>query len=377
MSQEIKKNTLQPILDELNAEDAKKVAKTQAGLPKIMGRISALVWKGHLKMIDAYRMEDEIFRTAMYMREISNGKSPEDAAASALEQFLDYDIRAPWVNAARATFLPFIAYTYRAVPVIAKSIAARPWKLAKYATISYAMNMLAYLVMDDDDEDEQRATLRENERGRTWVGVHRMLRSPMNDRWGNPMFLDIRRWIPAGDVFDTHQGSSAIPYVPAPLMPGGPIAIGAELFLNRASFTGEPIYDELTDTKGEQAAAVAGFLYKSFIPNAPWAPGSWYWDKIKGAATGELDAMMREYNVPLAIASSIGIKLRPHDVDLNRRYLMMQLDQVDQALGAELSALSRDLSRNRIDREFFDERLAEINRKRLRIVEQRAELAPR
>jgi hypothetical protein len=375
MSQEIKKKTLQPILDEINAVSRLK-ENPKTGLLKVMGIFSRAIWKGNLKLIDVYRMEDEAFRTAMYMREISKGMTPEDAAAKALTQFLDYDIRAPWVTAARATFLPFIAYTYRAVPVIVKSMAERPWKLAKYATIGYLANMLAYMVMDDDEEDEQRASMREQERGLTWVGVHRMMRMPTNDQWGNPVFIDIRRWIPAGDVFDTHQGSSAIPYLPAPLSPGGPLAIAAELFLNKASFTGDPIYNELTDTKLEQTAAVADFLYKSFIPNAPWVPGSWYWDKIGGAVTGNLDPMMREYSIPLAISSSLGIKIKPHDVALQRTYLMYEFDSVERALNAELNALSRDYTRRRIERDFYEREIRKIQEKLIRVSEQRQELFP-
>ena len=34
----------------------------------------------------------------------------------------------------------------------------------------------------------------------------RMLRMPYRDEHGNPVFIDIRRWIPAGDVFDVGQG---------------------------------------------------------------------------------------------------------------------------------------------------------------------------
>ncbi len=60
----------------------------------------------------------------------------------ARDQFLNYDIRAPWVNAARASMLPFISYTYRVVPLVAKAMAERPWKMAKYITVAYAINAL-------------------------------------------------------------------------------------------------------------------------------------------------------------------------------------------------------------------------------------------
>jgi hypothetical protein len=202
-----------------------------------------------------------------------------------------------------------------------------------------------------------------------------MIRLPATDSWGNPIFLDIRRSVPAGDVFDLHQGSSALP-IPAPLQFGGPLMIASELMLNRAAFTGQDIVNDLTDTPGEKMAGWADFLWKSFMPSAPWVPNSWYYAKIKGAVTGELDPMMREYSVPLAISSSLGLKLKPHDVDLNRRYRMMQLDSVDRALNVQLQALARDLSRHRIDQEYFDKRAGKIREKLVRVGEERRKLFP-
>ncbi len=237
--------------------------------------------------------------------------------------------------------------------------------------------MMGYMLAGDpDDEEEERATLRPAERGRTWIGVPRMIRTPTRDRWGNPIFIDVRRWIPAGDVFDMHQGSSALP-IPAPFQFGGPLMIGAELMLNRAAFTGEDIVNDLTDSQGDKAAKWGDFLWKSWAPSAPWIPGSWYYAKIKGAATGELDPLMREYSVPLAISSSIGLKLKPHDVGLNRRYQMMRLDAVERALSEQLQALSRDLSRQRIGQDFYDEQVEIIREKQRRAGEERRKLLPR
>ena len=144
------------------------------------------------------------------MNRLQHGDTKEDAAKLARDQFLNYDIRAPWVNAARQSFLPFIAYTYRAVPVIAKSLAERPWKIAKYATLAYVINALSY-VIDDGDEEEERRSLDERVQGRTWIGVPRMIRMPYSDENNNPVFLDIRRWVPAGDVFDMNQNQMPLP----------------------------------------------------------------------------------------------------------------------------------------------------------------------
>ena len=113
------------------------------------------------------------------------------------------------------------------------------------------------------------------------------------------------------------------------LQPGGPMMLGAEFALNRKAFDGKPIYNELTDTPADRAEAMADWIWKSWMPSAAWIPGSWYWTKLEKAGviprmgeeglefTKSRDMMNRAYSAPQAIASSFGIKIQPHDVDLN------------------------------------------------------------
>jgi hypothetical protein len=88
---------------------------------------------------------------------------------------------------------------------------------------------------------------------------------PGADKHGNPMFLDIRRWIPTGDIFDTNQSQGAI-QVPAPLQFGGPLMLGAELALNKQAFTGKPIVNDKTDDIWDRAAKIADWAWKSWMP---------------------------------------------------------------------------------------------------------------
>jgi hypothetical protein len=299
-------------------------------------------------MVRMYQREDEIFRLATYIRRTKLGDTPANAAKVAREQFIDYDIRAPWINMARGTVLPFISYTYRAVPLIAKSIANRPWKLAKYATVAYALNAIAYALLDTD-EDEERAAMRDQEQGRTWIGVHRMMRIPWNDEHGNPMFLDIRRWIPAGDVFDMNQGQVALP---APIQFGGPLMLAAELMLNKTAFTGEEIVGE-HDSMGEKAGKYVDWLWKSWLPSAPWIYNSWYWDKIERSVSGGRDTLGRDYSLPQALASSAGIKVKPVDVEYGKARHAMNLRKTVQELRFQLKTAARDRSRDLISEDQF------------------------
>lgn len=362
VSVEIRKNTLEPLLKEIQREamGGRDTIEARIGL---IGKLADRLWSGaryvDRNMVSLYQLEDEVFRMATYLRKRSLGLEPDEAALQARDQFLNYDIRAPWVNLARRTVLPFISYTYRAVPVVARSVMLRPWKLAKYATVAYALNALGYM-MFSGDEDEERRSLREEEQGSTWLGAPRMIRLPWGDDYGNPVFLDVRRWVPAGDVFDMNQGSSAIP-VPAPLQFGGPLQLAFELALNKQAFTGDEIVNERTDDIWDRTAKIGDWAWKSWMPSAAWIPGSWYWNRIGNAMTGARDWQGRPYDVPSALASSVGIKAKPQDVEEAMFWKGREFEKVEQDLRAELRRAGRDFERGMISADT-------LNRRRDRIV---------
>lgn len=372
--QELNRKILQPILDELVAQNLRDndPKSSLAALSKLGYGIARQLKRFDNALVSAYEIEDEVFRMATFLRRRAMGDNAQEAAAAAREQFLDYDIRAPWVNAARRTVLPFISYTYRAVPVVAQSILHRPWKLAKYYTIAYMANMLAYSLAPGD-EDEERRTMQESQQGYTWLGVPRMARMPWRDEHGNPVFLDVRRWVPAGDVFDTNVGNTAVP-VPSPLQWGGPLMLGAELALNKVAFTGKPITDPQTDTGGDMAGKVASWAWKSWMPSAAYIPGSWYWDKTWKAVEGGRDIMGRPYSVSQALASSVGVKVQPHDVQMGYAFRSFDLKDGERTLRYQARRLAGDKQRGLISSEVFKREMQHIEEKMRRIEQKAREL---
>lgn len=361
VAQEIRKNTLQPLLEEIQREmqGGRDTMEAKFGM---LGKLADAIWSRakniDRKMTSLYQLEDEVFRMATYMRKRALGFEPSDAALQARDQFLNYDIRAPWVNAARRSVLPFISYTYRAIPTVSESIMLRPWKAAKLVTLGYAANALAYMLAGGD-EDEERRSLRDTETGYTWIGAPRMIRMPWSDDYGNPVFLDIRRWIPAGDVFDMNQGHGAFS-IPAPLQFGGPMMLGAELALNKQAFTGKEITNDRTDDWWDKTSKVGDWAWKSWMPSAAWIPGSWYWEKIGNAATGARDRQGRPYSVPTAVASSVGIKLKPQDVQESFFWKGVEFDQVERELRSELGRLYRDHERGLLSKSALERRKAKV-----------------
>lgn len=376
MSQELREKVLKPLLDELRDQQAGGVNPVMAKFGAL-GKIADFIWTGlkgiDERMISAYQMEDEVFRMATYRRRRALGHSPEEAADFARTMFIDYDIKAPWVNAARNTLLPFISYTYRAIPLVAEAVATRPWKLAKYFALFYVINALAYAFDDDDDEERERAAMRKEEQGKTWLGMPRMIRMPWSDANGLPVFLDVRRWVPAGDVFDTNQGQSAIG-IPAWLQAGGPILLAFEFFLNKQAFTGKPITNDLTDTTIEKAGKVADWGWKSWAPNAPWIPGSYSWEKIGRAARGAEDPATGDaYSMREALLSTVGIKAKPLDVERAARFRLLDFQRERRALEDELKSAQRQKQRRILSDDEFEKVRERVKRKIERVSKEQQE----
>ena len=339
VSQELANHVLGPIVQKMERryrKDALAADRSISGNMNFAWKFWNSLFDGIVqadnKMVNAYNAEDELFRMATYLRRIELGDTPQEAATTAREQFLDYDINAPWVVAARNSVLPFIGYAYRAVPVVSQSLYHRPWKAAKYAIIAHALGGLAYAMWPgDDDEEKERAVMREDQRGTTWLGTPRMMRAH-TDRYGLPVFVDVRRFMPISDVFDLHQGQ--VPFIPAPLMMTGPLLLGAEFFLNKSSFTGKQLIDLDVDTWPEITTKYIDYMFKAWMPSNPLIPGSHYYNKITNAIRTENPAEIGQ-----ALFSSIGIKAKSLDVqnEINDRFFELGLKM--QAIQQEISSI--------------------------------------
>lgn len=362
--QELQKDQLRPLLEALEKEVG--VAGNISGQVGVMSALQ-LALKGRFPsawdafkpskpgqatvkaaraMIDLYEAEDQVFRLASWLKAKEEGVTDAAAGKLARKSFLDYRINAPWVQMMRSTALPFVSFTYRAVPMLLETAAKKPWKLMKLGLLAGALNALGYL-FSGGDEDDERKLLPEEKAGRLWGITPKLIRMPWNDANGHPVFLDVRRWIPVGDIFDTGQGHAALPILPS-MQPGGPLMILAELALNKQGFTGKPITLE-TDTPVEKAQKMADYLYKAFAPNIAVLPGTYAWTAIGNAGSGKTDAFGREQSLTQAIVSSVGIKVGsyPKDVlQLNaQRKAQAEMMEIDRNItGLEREAMKRGIT---------------------------------
>ena len=354
VSQELQREQIGPILDKALREADADTGKTS------MQRIIATLGKFDRKMRGAYQFEDEIFRLASFMRDVDQGMPVEAAAERGRDNFLNYDIRAPWPNYLRRTVLPFFSYSYAFIPKAVDAIAARPWKVAKWVTVAYALGVLAYELADGDEELE-RATMHPRDAGRTWLGIHKMQRLPFNSARGDAMYLNLSRVIPGGGMLETDKGPGKVFGAPVPeiFMLGGPLILAAEAYLNKQAFTQQPVFDKDIDTTAEIAQKQAAFVYRSLAPNAPWVPGSWSWKMLGQAMSEETDAFGNQYSVPTAIVRQFGPKVIPHDPVYRRSILNNEFKFMMNKRRQRMRQLARQRSRGKISQDSYQ---SQINR---------------
>lgn len=274
----------------------------------------------------------------------------------------------------RSTVFPFISFTYRAVPMLVKTATDKPWKILKLGMVMGALNALGYM-LSGGDEDKERRWLPDEKSGKVWGIVPKLIRMPWDHYAKNkngtevkmPVFLDIRRFIPVGDVFDLGQTHAALPIMPVAI-PGGPLAVMAEVLANKSQFTGREIVKE-TDTPDETATKIADHLYKAFAPNLRGLPGTYATDKVWNAGTGRTDVFGREQNVPMALGSAFGIKLDAYPTDVLKRNSVLdtkaKLGEIERGLWNS----AREHSRNGMDDAAWKEEVKRANAKIMKLGE--------
>ena len=379
LNHEMRKNYLEPLLRKVKDQTIAG-QNDQQRMMSLVQEITAIPLKG-MRWADeqareAYQWEDDIFRFTAYLRRLNLGDTPAQAAAFARDQFINYDIRAPWVNFARNNFIPFVGYSYRLIPLLANAAIKRPWKLAKFYLLSQLFLTFSYWLDDGDEEEEYRA-LPEHLQGYTLLGIPKALRLGGRDKDGDPLFMDMSRLIPGGDIFGTGMSHSSIPMFEF-LQFGGLAMQIVELLSNRETVTDKPIVNEETDRVGEKAVKILQHLYRSWMPNALYVPGSYDWNRVwnrpfEDPETGRVGttASGKEYDFKTEFFNSLGISIRGRSTLDDQALQGMLLDRAKRELNASQSRLKTLYRNGDITRKELDERLNNLQR-HLEALEERA-----
>ena len=312
---------------------------------------------GLQKLSDYYALEDSIFRLALYMDRKSKGYNKVQAEQDPRKSFIDYNIQAPGINALRSLPTPFLAYTYRVIPILAETAVVRPWKFAKYAVLGYMLNNLGEILGEGAPEAE-RAAMTKEQQGK--IGglpflPHKNIKIPTTDA---SRYVNVTRYVPGGDIFDLNSGT--IPLVPQPLQMNFGIA-GEVLFpmLGFDLFRGDKI-------KGQGVSAFddfsirANFALKRLIPNFPFVPGSYSTERIARARKDESPLKRNETEL-MAFLNTLGFKIDKTNLSRLKTIKGFEFRRQLNGLEEQMRAVYNQYSIGKIDLEKRNKLLAELD----------------
>jgi len=302
----------------------------------------------------AYQGEDTFFRYLIYKDARERGLEPQEAVDYAQKYIFTYDDLPKGARRIRDFGIPFFSYTYKAAPALLHTALTHPVRMAAPAAVLWGINAAAYAIATGDDEDswqetlkkyltdpEFRAKAREKEKlerehlppwnkGTTALMTPKTIRLGMDEVTKLPLFIDISRIIPGGDLFDASPNAGGLP-IPQPITPSHPIFTTMVAMLgNKDMFLGKEITDS-NDTMGEKAAKRSAWLWTQLTPaitagNYHWNRGmnalaqanggevKWVPDVLGGDATGigkDGNPVQPKY----AAMQTFGIKVRPMDLE--------------------------------------------------------------
>ena len=351
----------------------------------------------------AYEAEDLFFRYLIYRDARKRGMEVEDAVDWSQQFIFTYDDLPKGARLARDFALPFFSYTYKVVPVLARTALEHPARYAAPAAALYTVNALMYAMAASlgggEDEDwwtvirryatdpEFRNKAREIEKQERenlppWMkGASATLATPkairlgMDDVTNLPVFLDVSRVFPGGDLLDANANAGGVPLL-QPITPSNPVlnTVGAMIW-NKDPFFGKDIVDK-NDTSAEAAAKRGKWLWQQFAPAV--AIGNYHWDRALNVIANVTGQDILGYTgtgkdgLPVqpgfAAMQTMGIKARPIDLELSEQINKAQQEKLIRDLEAEMRQIDRLAAKGAITEKNADAQreLQQIKKQRLR-----------
>lgn len=335
------------------------------------------------RAMELYAAGDNIFRLAAFMNTAGNIQTRDntkqltdaqllEAGIAARKMFLDYDIDARWVRAARQSFLPFVSWSYAVMPVMGRLAIERPWAM---------VNMMAAVglmsAVFDGDDDEWRLTGPEQARDKAlWgLGPHTHMRVPFLGDDENPVFYNIGKSIPMMALFNPPPGESKLfgqSWIPGFITPGGPyVNLIAGMFLGIDPFTGKKLSDE-TDSDFNKLLNSAESVYNTMTPSFAQTK---FFGNIADIAQGKVGPTGVEPDALFLARTLGGLSMYEFNRTETDFFNDLEVKRIKREFGTVMSKAKRDeYNKGYPDYEALDTELADLRaRMEKRIAEIRGE----
>ena len=317
-------------LDTFATKELKDILLGPEGLGA--GRKFGNQWKNVVnKLGDIYQKEEEFAKMAQYIYQKSKGLSPDDAYKIAEKATFNYAQVTPFIRRVRESIwgFPFITFTYKATPQIAKTLITKPTKISNIGKIKTAI--------------ENQADLKELTRERAsepeWIRDGFYIKLPIKDKFGRSAYLDLSYILPFGDLITGNylerdiKRETGLPESPAEAaikkLPF--INIVRELGKNQ-DFYGNKIVKE-GDSVDRQLGDVFRHLVKTYSPPiiADLIPGGYRetgekrppgFKRVLEVEKGGIEAGgAQTRTLAQELLRQVGLKISPIDVKLQERFM--------------------------------------------------------
>ena len=366
---------VQMLPDQLKVLAAKAESKS--------GKIVDSVWNAmafwlRKPMGKAYEAEDLFFRYLIYRDARQRGLEVDDAVDHAQKFIFTYDDLPKGARAVRNFALPFFAYTYKVVPTLAETALVYPWRYAAPAAVLAGVNAMMYAfaagagededwwqliqryVTDKEFRDKARAMEADERKNLPpWMkgasltlGTDKAVRLGVDEVTELPVFLDVSRIFPGGDLFDAHNNAGGVPLL-SPITPNHPIlTISAAMLYNKDTFRGKDLVNA-SDTTEEAAAKRSKWMYQQIAPAI--AIGNGHFDRAMNVIanlTGEplslgitdytgVDSQGLPVQPKYAAMQTVGIKARPIDLETSESIQQSEQRKLLSEVDAEIRRTKR------------------------------------
>lgn len=144
------------------------------------------------KVADLYQKEEEFAKMAQFIFQKSKGLSDEAAFEIAERATFNYAQVTPFIRMLRENIwgMPFITFTYKATPQVAKTLVTQPGKISKIGKIKNAI----------ENQSDLAELSRERELEPDWIRDGFYVKLPIKDKFGRSSYLDLTYILPFGDL---------------------------------------------------------------------------------------------------------------------------------------------------------------------------------
>jgi hypothetical protein len=336
-------------LDTFAAREIKDLLISPTGLTGITGKAKK-AWRGTVNTLSKlYEGEENFAKLAQYIFQRKNGLSPKRAWQIAERATFNYAQVTPFIRHLRESIFgfPFITFTAKATPQVAKTLATKPTKISNIGKIKNAIENLS------DIKELKRERAAEPQ----WIKDGFYVKLPVKDKHGRSAYLDLTYIMPFGDLISGQlidrktRIETGLPESPAAALASkSPVINLIKELTSNQDFYGNKIARD-SDSLDTQLGDVLRHITKTYLPPllADQIPGGY---RTKGRRAGERRpttlARTREAGrgtqfrtLSQEMLRNLGIKIQPIDVDIQETYSEWEKTRALETMLSEAGVLGR------------------------------------